>query len=177
MAIKPHDIAKLVELFEESDWDELHVEMGGLQLFLSSDPNARLTSSAAALATYNAPEQPAARMAMSSLAPQQGAPGISTSSEAPILSTKSEPTDEIPENWVAVNAPHLATFYRAPKPGAPPYVEVGQEVSADTEICLLEVMKLFTSLRAGVDGIIRRVCAEDAELVEGEQILFYIERT
>lgn len=72
-------------------------------------------------------------------------------------------------------APHLATFYRAPKPGEDPYVEVGSRVSADSEVCLLEVMKLFTALRAGVDGTIRRICVEDGALVEGGQVLFLVE--
>ena len=47
-----------------------------------------------------------------------------------------------------MRAPNLGTFYRAPKPGAPPYVAVGQRVEAATEVCLIEVMKLFTSVRA-----------------------------
>ena len=83
---------------------------------------------------------------------------------------------EIPSNWVAVTAPNLGTFYRAPKPGAEPYVQVGQAVGVDTEICLLEVMKLFTAVRAGVAGVVRRICVNDAEMVEHGQPLFYVER-
>ena len=52
-----------------------------------------------------------------------------------------------------MRAPNLGTFYRAPKPGAPPYVSVGQRVEPTTELCLIEVMKLFTSVAAGVTGI------------------------
>jgi len=63
----------------------------------------------------------------------------------------------------------------APKPGAAPYVELGQSITADTEICLIEVMKLFTSVRAGTVGTIREICVNDAELVEYGQTLFYIE--
>ena len=74
-----------------------------------------------------------------------------------------------------VRAPNLGTFYRAPKPGAPPYVAVGQKVEAATEVCLIEVMKLFTSVRAGVAGTVREVLAEDAQLVEFDQPLFLIE--
>ncbi|MBX3540923.1 MAG: acetyl-CoA carboxylase, biotin carboxyl carrier protein, partial [Chelatococcus sp.] len=81
----------------------------------------------------------------------------------------------IPAHWVPVKAPNLGTFYRAPKPGAAPFVEIGQAVEATAEICLLEVMKLFTAVQAGVKGTVRRVCAEDAEMVEHGQVLFYIE--
>ena len=76
---------------------------------------------------------------------------------------------------VVVRAPNLGTFYRAPKPGAPPYVAVGQRVEAATEVCLIEVMKLFTSVRAGVAGTVREMLVEDAELVEFDQPLFLIE--
>ena len=56
-----------------------------------------------------------------------------------------------------VRAPNLGTFYRAPKPGAAPYVAIGQKVEAETEVCLIEVMKLFTSVCAGVAGTVREV--------------------
>lgn len=49
---------------------------------------------------------------------------------------------------MVVEAPNLGTFYRSPKPGAPPFVEIGQEVQKGAELCLIEVMKLFTSVRA-----------------------------
>ena len=74
-----------------------------------------------------------------------------------------------------MRAPNLGTFYRSPKPGAAPYVSVGQTVGADTEVCLIEVMKLFTSVPAGVAGAVRKVLVEDAELVEYDQPLFLIE--
>ena len=82
---------------------------------------------------------------------------------------------DIPDGWTAIKAPNLGTFYRATKPDAPPYVEIGQKVTADTEICLIEVMKLFTPVRAGIAGIVRKVLSEDAQLVEYDQPLFLIE--
>jgi acetyl-CoA carboxylase biotin carboxyl carrier protein len=75
---------------------------------------------------------------------------------------------------VAIKAPMLGTFYRAPSPGAPPFVEVGQRVSADDTVCLIEVMKLFNSIRAGVDGVVTRVLADDAKLVEYDQALIVV---
>jgi acetyl-CoA carboxylase biotin carboxyl carrier protein len=74
-----------------------------------------------------------------------------------------------------IRAPHLATFCRAPKPGAPPYIEIGQEVTADTEVGLLEVMKRFTPLRAGLRGIVREIRVTDSTLVEFGQTLFLVE--
>ncbi|MGE0502008.1 MAG: acetyl-CoA carboxylase biotin carboxyl carrier protein [Rhizobiaceae bacterium] len=162
MTIKAQDIAALVELFEASNWDELHVEVEGLHLFLSTDPDARLAGGSApqALAT----SIPAAAPARVSAAPA-AAVGAAAPADA----------GSAPSDWVAVTAPNLGTFYRAPKPGAAPFVEIGQTVSAETEICLLEVMKLFTAVRAGVKGTIRRICVADAEMVEFGQALFYVE--
>jgi len=68
----------------------------------------------------------------------------------------------------------LGTFYRAQTPGAPPFVEVGQRVRADDTVCLIEVMKLFTSVKAGVDGVVTQILAENAKLVEYNEVLIVI---
>ena len=60
-------------------------------------------------------------------------------------------------------------------PGSPPFVELGHAVEPQTELCLIEVMKLFTTLKAGAKGTIKRVCAKDGAMVEFGDILFYIE--
>lgn len=150
------DIATLIALFKSNGWSELRVTTDAFSLLLSNDPDATLSEPAGAgrEAKRKVPAAPAV--------PQQAAPADETSA--------------IPEGWVAVAAPNLGTFYRSPKPGAAPFVELGQAVEADTELCLLEVMKLFTSVKAGVAGVIRRICVADAELVEGGQALLYIER-
>jgi acetyl-CoA carboxylase biotin carboxyl carrier protein len=69
----------------------------------------------------------------------------------------------------------LGTFYRAPKPDAPPFVEVGQLVTKEDVVCIIEVMKLFNMVRAGVRGRIAKICAENAQLVEYKQVLFLLE--
>ena len=74
-----------------------------------------------------------------------------------------------PEGAIVIVAPYLGTFYRSPKPGSSAFVEIGQRVAADTELCLVEVMKLFTSVRAGSDGIVHAVLATDGQLVEADQ--------
>jgi acetyl-CoA carboxylase biotin carboxyl carrier protein len=149
------DIEAMIEVFQTSDWDELHIEMEGFELFLSNDPKARKPVAAAPAAPAALPE-PVATPALAAPAAARG--------EAPV-----------PASWVAVVAPNLGTFYRAPKPGAPPYCEVGTVVTEDSELCLIEVMKLFTALRAGVAGTVRRICVEDGAMVEHGQTLFWIE--
>ena len=93
------------------------------------------------------------------------------------------PTPDVPgaleedapaDGLIPITAPNLGTFYRAPKPGAAPYVEVGQEIGETTEVCLIEVMKLFTPVRAGISGRIAKVCVEDGEMVEFGAPLFLV---
>jgi biotin carboxyl carrier protein len=161
------DVHVLAALFKAGGWSELRVEADGIQLLLSTDPDAAALDQQGTLNSVR-PQ------------PVQGPPfalaNAATKKEAHSTHSGRTGQDSQPERgWVAVTAPNLGTFYRSPKPGAVPFVELGDRASADTEICLLEVMKLFTSVKAGVAGIVRRICAGDAELVEGGQVLFYIE--
>jgi acetyl-CoA carboxylase biotin carboxyl carrier protein len=80
----------------------------------------------------------------------------------------------VPEGVVAIRAPMLGIFYRASAPGERPFIEEGQQVRADDTVCLIEVMKLFNSLRAGVDGKVVRILAGNGDLVEFDQPLIFI---
>jgi acetyl-CoA carboxylase biotin carboxyl carrier protein len=153
------DIEALALLFKAGGWDELRVEYDGVSLLFSNDLS---TPSIGAQPSAPQPTPPVPAPVAASPAPAPGA--------AP--ETRVGPADP---SWASVVAPNLGTFYRSPKPGAAPFVELGQRVEADTEICLLEVMKLFTSVKAGIAGTVRQISAADAELVEGGQVLFYIE--
>lgn len=83
-----------------------------------------------------------------------------TPAPAPAVAAFSDPGAE------NVPAPLLGTFYRAPKPGAPPFVKVGSQVEPDTIIGIIEVMKLMNTVRAGVRGTVTEMLAADGELVE-----------
>jgi acetyl-CoA carboxylase biotin carboxyl carrier protein len=73
-----------------------------------------------------------------------------------------------------VSAPMVGTFYRSPSPGAPPFVEIGSKVKKGDPICIIEVMKLFTTIHAEWSGTVKEIGAENAELVEYGQMLFVI---
>lgn len=157
------DLELLNELFAQGGYKELRVIGPNVSVLLSSQAQSAsvLQSVGNALAPVPAPSAPAVQVA----APSQPAPAAAPTSKGAI-----DPA------WVAVNAPNLGTFYRSPKPGSPAFVEVGQKVAIGTELCLIEVMKLFTSVRAEVAGTIRHIAAADAELVDGGQPLLYIEQ-
>jgi len=87
-----------------------------------------------------------------------------------------EPVAPLPQsNLVEIKSPMVGTFYRAPAPEAPPYVEIGSHVSKGQTLCILEAMKLMNELEAEVDGVIREVLVDNADPVEYGQVLFRIE--
>lgn len=76
---------------------------------------------------------------------------------------------------VEVKSPMVGTFYRAPAPDAPPYIENGTSVTKGQTLCILEAMKLMNELECEVDGVVREILVEDTEPVEYGQVLFRIE--
>jgi acetyl-CoA carboxylase biotin carboxyl carrier protein len=115
----------------------------------------------------------------------EGAESLSPSQEpqveAPILPPESLEgkataiSAEEEDGLLPIRAPMLGTFYRAPKPGAPPFVQVDQSIEEEDTVCIIEVMKLFNTVKAGVRGIIKKICVEDAQMVEYQQTLFLVE--
>ena len=81
----------------------------------------------------------------------------------------------IPDRLAVVRAPMVGTFYRAPAPDAPPFCSVGDTVSADDTVCLIEVMKLFNSIAAGIDGTVVEIRADNETRVVHDQPLILIE--
>jgi acetyl-CoA carboxylase biotin carboxyl carrier protein len=164
---KISDIEQLIAEFEASGLRELHARRGDFEIYLSSDADAAGLDGAAG--TSGAPAAGAKVQQAAVSRPAPGAP-------APAASAPAAPKREasFPDGSVVVRAPYLGTFYRAPKPGAPAYVEVGQKVSQDSEMCLMEVMKLFTAVRANCNGTVQAVLANDGEMVMADQPLFVV---
>jgi acetyl-CoA carboxylase biotin carboxyl carrier protein len=84
------------------------------------------------------------------------------------------PTPAREESADIIASPMLGTFYRAPAPGAAPFVDVGSTVDPDTVVCIIEVMKMMNSVHAGVAGAIAEVCVESGEPVEYGARLFRV---
>jgi acetyl-CoA carboxylase biotin carboxyl carrier protein len=142
------EVAEILRLLESSSFDELELEMNGVKLSL------RRGSTAAAPRAAAAPPATRATKAAPAAAPL---PAAADTGEGD-----------------AVTAPLLGTFYRAPKPGAPPFVEAGSSVDEDTVIGIIEVMKLMNTVRAGRRGRITVILAADGSLVEFGQPLLRI---
>ncbi len=84
------------------------------------------------------------------------------------------PAGEPPQGLLDVTAPMVGTFYRAPGPGEPPFVEVGSPVEHGTQVCILEVMKLMSAVAAGVRGVVAEVCCTNGAAVAYGDVLFRI---
>lgn len=152
------ELEQLIAEFEKSGLRELHVVRDGVEIYLSKDGNSVGLNTGAA---------PDAAPVGTALAAAGAPPPVPAAAPA-------APAAAWPEDAVVIRAPYLGTFYRAPKPGSAPYVEVGSAVTAESELCLVEVMKLFTTVRADSGGIVHAILAHDGALVEADQPLFVI---
>lgn len=163
------EIIQLLKIVSESTLDEVHLETGDLKFIAKR--HARTESAAGA---EYAPE-PLIRQPAKEKGPELA---IAPKTDVPSAVPSPRPAHKeevIPEGLTAIRSPMLGTFYRAPKPDAPPFVKEGQLVSEDDVVCIIEVMKLFNTIKAGVRGRIAKICAENAQLVEYKQVLFLIE--
>ena len=160
------DIENLVEIFNRSEWEEMHLKTDEVEIFLSNDPKASLSPAPVSAA--------AAPTAVAAVPQAPVAADIATAVAEP-SSAASKSAVTVPEGMIAVTAPNLGTFYRSPKPGAAPYVEVGQAVDENTDVCLIEVMKLFTPVKAANAGKVHEICIDDGTMVEFGDVLVIID--
>jgi len=84
------------------------------------------------------------------------------------------PPSKEPNNLLEITSPMVGTFYSAPSPESPPYVTIGQEVTEDTVVCLIEAMKVMNEIKAEVRGVIAEVIAENGKPVQFGQVLFTV---
>ena len=157
MSLTAKDVAEIMRLLEESSFDELDLETDGLKLTL------RRGSAGVEDARQPAPR----RAATPKPAPE---PKAAPKPAAKVSAPAADP------NLADVPAPLLGVFYRAPKPGEAPFVEVGQTVGPDTVIGIIEVMKLMNSVRAGVAGEVVEILAENGALVEYDETLLRVRK-
>ena len=179
LTIKPEDINALIDAFEKSSSQDMRLRASSFEIQLSKTVGGGIHAWEPRAATPLNMEPPGLTMIESA-----GGPGWQKSRERsptsePVSpgapSAKSPVSSEPTEGQVYIRAANLGTFYRSPKPGAPAYVEIGSRVTPDTEVCLIEVMKLFTPGHAGVTGTVRKVLVEDGQLVEFEQPMFIVQ--
>jgi acetyl-CoA carboxylase biotin carboxyl carrier protein len=150
-------LGRIVETLERSTFDFLQVEIGDLKITVGKG-NMAVPEAAPP------PVQPAATMPQST----------STAAQAAPATHPAHPSTSAHEGSVEIKSPIMGLFYAQPEPGAPAFVTVGASVGEDTTVALVEVMKTFNAVSAGVRGKIVEVCVQDAQLVEFGQVLFRV---
>jgi acetyl-CoA carboxylase biotin carboxyl carrier protein len=147
------DVAEIMRLVENSTFDELDLEIEGVKLTL------RRSGATGGIARN-----------VSHTRPVDAAVAGASRSDAPRAPTAAAP-GPLDANLKEITSPMLGTFYRAPKPGSAPFVEIGSRVEEDSVIAIIEVMKLMNTVRAGVKGVVAEILPADETLVEFGQVL------
>jgi acetyl-CoA carboxylase biotin carboxyl carrier protein len=173
-SINQDDVTRILKMLDESDMDELRLVDGDLKLIVKKRADGRSVQ----VPTGHPEGWPAPTdwEKAESVSPSQE-PQVETAIP-PSKSFEGEAraiTEGEEDGLIPIRAPMLGTFYRAPKPGAPPFVQVDQSIGEDDTVCIIEVMKLFNTVKAGLRGRIKKICVEDAEMVEYQQTLFLVE--
>ncbi len=151
----------LIDLVSESGVAELEITEGEDHVRIV---NRKDSAPAAAAAAVAAPAPiPVAAAA---------APTAEAAAAAPAAPAAAAPAAA--ENRQTINSPMVGTFYRAPSPGAKPFVDVGQHVKAGDTVCIIEAMKLLNEIEAETDGVIQEILVENGAPVEFGQPLFVI---
>lgn len=157
----------LIDAVDSSGIDSIEINRAGTKIRIAkTPPPAPMTAGAVSpliAAPAHAPALAPAPVPVSAPA----APAPSAAAAAPAVPEKSNLTD--------VKSPMVGTFYRAPAPEAPPYVEVGSTVKKGQTLCILEAMKLMNEMESDVDGVVREILVENSDPVEYGQVLFRIE--
>ena len=156
MEISQEVIRALLDAFDKSDWQEMTVTIGTDRLYVSRNGGA--------------PPPPAEPPKVERAAPAPPAP---PEPSPPTPDTRHPTPQALPEGTV-VESPSVGLFWRAPSPGAPPFVEVGQTVNEGDTLAIVEVMKLMNHVVAPVAGEVKAIVPENGEAVEYGQALVVI---
>ncbi len=157
------ELLRLIEVLEQRNIHEIEVETEGVRIRLRKEPQGVLVGSPPAV-------QPSSAGQASPSMPS-GAAGSGTTEVAPAHTAEDRPE----KDYYAVRSPIVGTFYRAPAPGADPFVEVGDFVEKGQVLCIVEAMKVMNEIEAPVAGKIVDILVQNGEPVEYGQVLFLID--
>lgn len=153
MDLSPDDVRDVLRALDSSGLDELHLDLGNLTL------TVRREGASAWMVEQQVLRRPVV---------ERGAAPAGVSEQQTRRAA-------VPEGLVAVHPPLLGTFYRAPKPAAPPFVHVGDRVMADTVVGIVETMKMMTPVHAGVRGTVVEFRTDDGEFADTDAVLLVVD--
>ena len=146
------EIREMINLMNENELTEIEIEREGTKIKLKKGRFEGLDATSRALpVSYQVESAP-----------------------SPLLSPKQESAADN-KNFKEIKSPMVGTFYRAPSPEAPPFVEVGQTVEVGQVVCIVEAMKLMNEIKSEIRGKVVQAPVENAQAVEYGQTLFAVE--
>ena len=175
MDLSYDDVQEILKIIDSSSVEELHLEIGDFKLVVRKKGAASSAEGSAAARSDDGSE--AARPGSPAAAwPEGGAePVVLEGVKEATKGGRQARARALREGGVEVKAPMVGTFYRAPAPGAPPFVELGSLVTEDDTVGIIEIMKLMNSIKAGCRGGVVEICVESGTMVEFGQTLMVIE--
>ncbi|UTD11482.1 acetyl-CoA carboxylase biotin carboxyl carrier protein [Treponema denticola] len=188
--MKEDFILKVIEKFEKGDAVVLQIKQDDCELILKKEgafPKKEAAIQSGAYAGAQTaypmpyPAMPAGFQSGLSAGIQTAPAGTTGQAAAPQAASPAakEPAQASPaassaQNLLEVKSPIVGTFYRAPSPDSPPYVEKGSSVKKGQPLCVLEAMKMMNTLECEYDGVIEEILVSNGDLVEFDQVLFKI---
>lgn len=175
MELDQDDIIKIMKLIDESTFVEFKLQIGDLRLTVSKSErnpgkfqpdisrHKKIAEQNLNIMTENIRKEEVPRL-------------IPSIAEDKMQEKTNRPATIISEEGlIPIKSPVLGTFYTSPKPGDPPFVEIGTLVHENDTICIIEIMKLFNSIKAGIRGRIKKILAKNGDIVECQQVLFLVQ--
>ena len=167
MMFKIQEIREIIRLIDQSSINEFTFENEGTIIKLKKNHGASSSEPIQKTGNDQTNQSPAVQMQEKTV-------------ESPAAEKQETPKKEVaPQanhdaNLVKIESPMVGTFYAAPSPDDPPYVQVGDKVEEDSIVCIVEAMKLFNEIEAEVKGEIVEILVENGQLVEYGQPLFLV---
>jgi len=173
MDLTNEDVADILALLDSLPYDSLDVETPRFRLTLRRAPGGGWTEESQVLAEPSVitPATGGTVSAAPGAAEMSGGAAQAQTEDGRVAGADGAGADGL----AAVAAPLPGTFYRAPRPGADPFVDVGDTVSPDTVVAIVETMKLMNSVHAGTAGRVSRICLENGEFAAAGATLLLIE--
>jgi acetyl-CoA carboxylase biotin carboxyl carrier protein len=163
------DVQDILQLLDGLPFGEMHLRTASFSLWLRRTADGEWTEERQVTARPAA--EPAGAGAGGVVKGIDGPGGAGSAEVSPVAETGDRP---VPDGHRAVRAPLPGTFYRAPMPGAPPFVEPGSPVEPDTVVGIVETMKLMNSVSAGVRGTVAEILVANADFAERDAVLMII---
>ncbi len=160
MKFTNEDVREILQLLDATKFDELHLETERFRLTLRRNRESGDWSQETQV--LSAPNL------------IKASPGASVAGDRVAVAATAKPRDPREAMWMDVRAHLPGTFYRAPNPGAPPFVELGSFVQENTVVGIIETMKLMNAVHAHTRGEVVEICFENAQFAEKDAVLMRI---